>query len=82
MDGRSKLKTHQYQSRFEQSRIRDFGWGSVLRGHNDSDPAPGIEVNFHAAPAGVEGSDQVVEQEVGEVFVKCALVAKCPEVQF
>ena len=53
----------------------------MFRGYHDSNPTPGIEVNFHPAPAGFESGDQVVQEQVGKVFVESALVAECPEVQ-
>ena len=49
--------------------------------HFDSDPAPGVEVDFDPAPFGGQGIDQVVEQQVGEMFVEDPLVPVGPEVE-
>ena len=47
----------------------------------DSDPAPGVEVDFDAAPFGGQGVDQVVEQQVCEMFVEDPFVPVAPEVE-
>ena len=48
----------------------------------DPDPAPGVEIDFDPAPLGSQCIDQVVEQQVGEVFVEDPLVPIGPEVKF
>ena len=47
----------------------------------DPNSAPGVEVDFDPAPFGGEGIDQVVEQQVCEMFVENPLVPIAPEVE-
>ncbi len=47
----------------------------------DSDSAPGVEIDLDSAPFGSQCIDQVVEQQVCEVFVEDPLVPVAPEVE-
>ena len=54
----------------------------MLCGHGRVNSAADIEIGGQAHESGLECGDQIVENPVGEVFVKTALVAKAPEVDF
>ena len=48
----------------------------------DANSAPGVEIDLDPAPFGSQCIDQVVEQQVGEVFVEDPFVPVTPEVEF
>ena len=45
------------------------------------DASSGVEACLDLAPTRGEGGYEIIEQEVGEMFVEDALVAKGPEVE-
>jgi len=53
----------------------------MFGGHQNADPAPGIKVHLHPTPPGGKGGYEIVEQAVGEMFVKGAFVAEGPQVE-
>ena len=52
----------------------------VLGDNRCVDAAAHVEFGFQAGVAGGDGLDQVVEDLVGHIFVKCALIAEAPQV--
>ncbi len=53
----------------------------MLGPYGDADAAAGLETSLNLTPTGSEGGDEVVQQDVGEMLVKDALVPKRPEVE-
>ena len=47
----------------------------------DPNSAPGVEIDLDPAPFGRQGINQVVEQEIGEMFVEDPFVPIAPEVK-
>jgi hypothetical protein len=47
----------------------------------DSYPSTGVEIDLDPAPARGESSDQVVEEQICEMFVEDAFVPVAPEVE-
>jgi hypothetical protein len=54
----------------------------VLCFYGDSDPTSHIEGSPHPTPMRLEGLNQVIEDGIGNVFMKHALVAVRPQIQF
>src|SRR5579859_4508183 len=70
-------QTHQYWRKMSRNILRALMFGC----HGDRDAAAHREFADYATPVRIERSHQVVEHDVGYVFVENALVAKRPDIQ-